>query len=334
MKPRTLLFTAMLSLLPAITQADFKQSTFTTSTKQQAATDPREISKTQQEQLQQLFKQIDSQMQAAFKGNDKQVDQMRSELKAIETLKAKTDIQKAVAAYQSKHAEFYGTMLKKSGVDLSAVAKRMQAIIPAYIFTAQKNFTITADLPPRAQPADNTPATPQTTTTRLRNFTPSTNKSCSGAGGNNAATSSDSVTTDAFAVGAGSCSSSARLEHVLEVADADLASVSSSHTIHVGATAVGVVGTAVASAYADVDVTMPDEPLTISSINVTTIAPVLWVAHDTKDQSGTSSKTIPTNSGNRTLRYYTHSFAIGALTPTSHADAQIKSISASLSVTR
>lgn len=334
MKPRTLLFTAMLSLLPAITQADFKQSTFITSAKQQTATDPREISKTQQEQLQQLFKQIDSQMQTAFKGNDKQVDQMRSELKAIEALKAKTDIQKAVAAYQSKYAGFYGTMLKKSGVDLSAVAKRMQAIIPAYIFTAQKNFTITADLPPRAQPADSTPATPQTTTTRLRSFTPNTNKGCNGAGGNNAATGSNSVITDAFAVGAGSCNSSARLEHVLAVADANRANMSSSHTMHVGATAVGVAGTAVASAYADVDVTMPDELLTISSLNVSVMAPLLCVAHDTKDQSGTFSKTIPTNSGDRTLRFYTHSFAIGVLTPTSHANAQIKNISASLSVTR
>lgn len=290
------------------------------------------LNKTQQEQLNGLLRDIDKKIQLAFKGQEKQLEHMQAELKKMQSLKTALDRKNAALNYQRRYNNFYGGILKKSGVDLGEVAKKLNSIMPGYNFKAQRNYSLSAKmrqinpgstLIPRGN--DKRPAE----TIQLTNFQPQTDRSCTLAGSGTARTTANSVLTEAFAVVAGGCRQHASLTHNLDFKNAKSASVTSKQKLYSSSFAVGVVGTALATGSAHGAIA----DIIIGETSASAVALLAWVSFEEEAlDTGSVSINIPLNTPSPALAYHANSLAYGVLSPTSSSKGEITAINASLTL--
>lgn len=297
-----------------------------------SADTPFSLSKAQQAQINELLKDIDKKIQPAFKGQEKQLEHMQAELKKMESLKTALDRKNAALNYQRRYSNFYGGIIKKSGVNLEEVAKKLSSIMPGYEFSAQRNYTISAKQrqvsATLSAPVAGTSSRPPETT-RLTSYQRQTERSCSLAGGGTASTTSSSVLAEAFAIVAGGCSSSASLMHNLNFKDAKSASLTSKQKLYSSSFAVGVVGTAGASGSANAFAA----GTSIGSTYVGSFAPIAWVSFEEETlDTGNISINIALDTRFPVLRYSTSAMAFGGLTPGSSGKGEITAIGASLTL--
>jgi hypothetical protein len=291
------------------------------------------VTKTQKAQVLQVLKSVDAQITAGFKGQEKLKDEMSAQLKAIGALKNAADRNKAASAYQAKYKQAYSGVLAKSKVDLNALSGQLRAIFPLYVFKVTPELTIVGSHKD-ALSTGPAPPGPATKTEEIpgSEFETQKERSCGAIAGGDVTSSSDSITATALAAVAGGCSSGGTMSAVVDLpAERKSASISAEADLSADGFAVGILGTAGATASAGFSAICADV-FESASVSVFVLAPVLWVASAEEELDGASRQAVaPAAAQECTVRAHSDASVI-SLIGESHSRGEVDRFEASVTV--
>lgn len=261
--------------------------------------------------------EIDSKLKPVFAKNEKLQGQMQQELKALAKI---TDVKRrsaAIAAYQAKYKSSYGALLREAGVDMAKYTRDLNTSFPSHQFILSDNFGIagklragTAALPIPAKPVS-TPVT---------GYLAEKHTGCGGIAGGTISSSPNSFTGTSFCAVAGGCNNYGFFTKDVLAPQQASAVLKVSHKARVEAFAAGVAG--LASSYASTTCTYGSRS---TSLSVTAIAPLLWVAYAEDEEVINSAYTI--NAGRTSqISYGVYVASASALPGESNSKASITDI--------
>lgn len=260
----------------------------------QAATkDPDELTSTQEAPLKKLFAEVDSRMDAALSEDPKQRAVMESELKALAAMPDGKARIEAGRAYRQRHAAYYGNALKRAGVDLAALARQMQQLLPGHTFRVTADHMILGQFGPMKPGNPAPPATAPTGSIRRLSLTPSDSGSCDGPG---LSSFTNEQGRNTLTVGTGSaiaatCTQTAEFSARLDLQGLTSARAVVGYRADVDVQAVGALGLSMARARAGVlGHTLAD------TLSISAVAPLLWSAEDSRGRDVRLEAAIPVTS--------------------------------------
>lgn len=272
----------------------------------QAATkDPDELTPTQEAQLKKLFAQVDSRMDAALSVDPKQRAVMESELKALAAMPDGKARLEAGRAYRQRHAAYYGAALKRAGVDLAAVARQLQQVLPGHTFQVTADHMILGQF--GETKAQGSVPPPATASTRNLPLSRSASGNCGGPSNRWIAQTGDSMRVESRAVLVAVCTQQGELASDFDLTQASAASLAVRHQAEVSVEVFGLVGIAMGRARAGVTGASINNSLSTSAV-----APLLWYAN--RDSSRTvdiaGAQAVGTN-GRVVFRTYASTSGLG-----------------------
>lgn len=266
---------------------------------------PEEISKEQAAAIIQLQRDLDGKIQAAFAGNEKLKAELEQDMKGIAAIKDEQMQNAAVANFQKKYGEAYSGILKKAGVDMSQVARRMGELLPEYKFRPVGNTVMGTFR--KSSPAAPAPA-PGPKTTRINNWNTRKKKTCGLGAGGDITFGNSSLKVFSLAAVAGGCMADADMSAPVQVPNAASAKLTVRYKSKVDGFAWGIVCSAGVTTRADC-YAGSERVFAISSF---VFAPFLWVASGEEEVNETNTLNLTVNS-TPTIRFSNRVFTLAAL---------------------
>lgn len=203
--------------------------------------------------LKPIQQRYDDRIRAAFRGNEKLEAAMLAELRAISAQKSLAQRKAMIQAYQSKYRSQYAAILQKGGVDLSAMAREMQAAVPTRNFSVSDGFAIlalpaegVAQLAGKLTLPSNSPTAqpPSTQERKLRDsdFQKDRDGNCIDAGAQGGSTANGKTRADTFAAIVGVCRANASRTFAFTVRPGETVKFDVRYDASAGAFALGVLG--------------------------------------------------------------------------------------------
>jgi hypothetical protein len=264
---------------------------------------------------------VDQKIKTAFRGQEELQATMTRELEAISAMRDRAQQKNAAENYRAKHLDAYKKILTRAGVDMSAIAREIQGVVPRLNVSATQDQIVATYIEltsPRS-------IAPSSTSRAIDDFVESRERSCANLAGGDVKFTSTSIVTDASAAVAGGCETTGQKNAAVEVpAGAEAVRLDASADLEVEALAVGVVGGATAWAYASFGAGNQS-----SAISVYTFAPFLWVSSEDKSLNGSSINLQVAPGSTRTLSFYTTTSFLAAFIGGGSGKATVKRINAS-----
>ncbi len=291
------------------------------------AKDPDALTPTQDAQLEKLFAGVDARLDAALSADPKRREAMESDLKALLALPEGKARLEAGRAYRQRHAAYYGAALKRAGVDLAAVARQLQQVLPGHTFQATSDHMILGQFGDAKDQGSTATTAPASSRTIRLVLDPSASANCAGLTTRDIEQTRDFMEVKARAAGAGGCSQGANLSTNYDLTQASTASLAVYYSARVSVEVGGIAGVGMGRANATVTA-----PSISNTLSVSAVAPLLWYANKESSRSVRLSAEQPVG-GNPIVLFRTHASSSGALNGGSHATARMSAIEARLTTT-
>lgn len=296
-----------------------------------------EVTKEQMARTRQLLASVDAMMLPAVKAERAVTDAMQGELKAISAIKDPAEKRKVITAYQAKYAKSYELILKKSGVDLTALARKLNEIFPARQFLVQPNFTLLSRLRQTFADPSPPPAGPKVTTSTIRSsdFTNRKELSCGALSGSDVTFTGATITNSTFAAEAGGCRNFGSKTVTITIPSGAIsARVDASAELSVESFAVAVLGGSYSFASAVLEATDDaGNRLDEEFVQVSVTALAMWsaTAEESLDPARIGKNLAPGKVFKLSATAYTSALAAGVVAGTS-ATAKVSDLSATKTV--
>lgn len=251
------------------------------------------------EKLQPVFDAYTAKIDAAFKASPDLRKQMQASLKEISDTADSAKRASLIAAYQKRYHAAYVAVLAKGGVDLTRMTADLQAAVPGYVFTLKDDLgiTFTKKKPKATAKKDgesgSAAGTPTVVAVSGDDFSFVKEFTCHVVAGNDAYKSGGYLRFGAWAVEAGQCDGTARMDHRRSLPSGQRVRIDLTYDLDCEASAVGILGVAGADVYTLV------RPLTPSvtqdflnehdlelEVHCDAIAPFLWAASENQTLTG------------------------------------------------